>query len=501
MRARALAAPAAVAALTATALALRLWPFTEHRYGAYGNDEMVYFSAGAALLRGDLPYADYVFVHPPGIALLLAPFAAFGPGGFVAAKSAIAAAGAANVVLVAVAAWRWTGAVAGVVAAAVYATIAPSVLAGRTILLEPVLNGLVLGAGLLLVPPAGTPSRRRVALAGVLVALACLVKAWGAVYLVAGVVALAPARRAVLAFAGGFAAAAALLAAPWLLTGPGRVVHQVAGLQLDRPVVDTPLAERVTGALPLLPWLDASGAAALAIATVVGVAAAWALRTQGRAGRLWATACVAGILTFAVFPTFIAHYGDFTSAPGAIVVGAAAGAAWRRVRVGARAVAVSCAAIAVAVPATLLVESSRLRVFPGIDLVGDFRAVAARELAGGDCAVADSNGFAALVPRPPVYALFGGPLVDDRAAGHERGGRGSEEDLFAHAEPRDVAELRAATSRCRFVALVVPPHEHAWTAEMRAWFAAEFELRATGTSGWTLWERRGRTLSAARQRA
>src|SRR5262245_8156276 len=44
--------------------------------GIYHYDDGVYFSAAQHLIAGVLPYRDFVFVHPPGVILLLAPFAA-----------------------------------------------------------------------------------------------------------------------------------------------------------------------------------------------------------------------------------------------------------------------------------------------------------------------------------------------------------------------------------------------------------------------------------------
>src|SRR5687768_6746171 len=38
-------------------------------------DEGVYFSAAALLARGVIPYRDFVFVHPPGLLLVLSPAA------------------------------------------------------------------------------------------------------------------------------------------------------------------------------------------------------------------------------------------------------------------------------------------------------------------------------------------------------------------------------------------------------------------------------------------
>src|SRR5262245_66195881 len=55
---------------------LRVWPFL-----SFGNlwhvpvdyDDGVYFSAAALLAQGILPYRDFTFVHPPGIALFYLP--------------------------------------------------------------------------------------------------------------------------------------------------------------------------------------------------------------------------------------------------------------------------------------------------------------------------------------------------------------------------------------------------------------------------------------------
>src|SRR5689334_16965313 len=44
-----------------------------------GYDDGVYFAAGARLAHGSLPYRDFVLVHPPVIAELMAPFGALAP--------------------------------------------------------------------------------------------------------------------------------------------------------------------------------------------------------------------------------------------------------------------------------------------------------------------------------------------------------------------------------------------------------------------------------------
>lgn len=70
-----LAAPLFVACL---ALVLRLAPTLWHAgsWLALGRyDDGVYFGAAVALTHGQLPYRDVLLLHPPGITVLLAPFA------------------------------------------------------------------------------------------------------------------------------------------------------------------------------------------------------------------------------------------------------------------------------------------------------------------------------------------------------------------------------------------------------------------------------------------
>ena len=74
--------------------------------GILAYDDGVYYSAADGLLSGRLPYRDYLLLHPPGITLVLAPFAALGrlvgedPVGLAAARLAFMLLGATSAVLV-----------------------------------------------------------------------------------------------------------------------------------------------------------------------------------------------------------------------------------------------------------------------------------------------------------------------------------------------------------------------------------------------------------------
>ena len=72
--------------------------------GVQAYDDGVYYSASDALLSGRMPYRDYLLLHPPGITVFLAPFAALGrvfgdPVGLAAGRVAFMLVGTACAVL------------------------------------------------------------------------------------------------------------------------------------------------------------------------------------------------------------------------------------------------------------------------------------------------------------------------------------------------------------------------------------------------------------------
>ena len=96
--------------------------------GVLAYDDGVYYSASDSLLSGRVPYRDYLLLHPPGITLVLAPFAALGrlvgdSEGMAAARVAFMLVGALSAVLV----WRIASRVsprAGLLAGLFYARLA-----------------------------------------------------------------------------------------------------------------------------------------------------------------------------------------------------------------------------------------------------------------------------------------------------------------------------------------------------------------------------------------
>lgn len=175
LRERLKSADVHLAVLALAAFAIRARPLIG-RGGPWGfpvdYDEGVYFSAAGLLVRGVLPWRDFVFVHPPGVLLGWAPFAAFDVvRGFEVARFAACALGAANVFLLGQVVKLRVGHAAAVAAALLYATYPEAIGTERGPFIEPWLNLFVLLAG-------WCALKSRWAWAGALLGVAVWMKLW-----------------------------------------------------------------------------------------------------------------------------------------------------------------------------------------------------------------------------------------------------------------------------------------------------------------------------------
>ncbi|MBF5042920.1 DUF2029 domain-containing protein [Aggregicoccus sp. 17bor-14] len=299
-------------ALALVAVLVRAYPLL--RAGAWGlpvdYDEGVYFSASALLTQGVWPYRDFVFVHPPGLLLVLAPVSAWAravePGTvFALARWASVAVGGANVLLLGRLAWRAWGRAAGLAAAALYALHPVCVAAEHGVFLEPSLNlfGLLCaGAGL----AALQEGRRRVGLwAGVLAGGALSIKLW-ALAAVAGVLAAAGRRLRVGAFGAGLALALAVLVGPFALQAPGRFLEQVFAFHARRPP-DGDLSRL----LRMQEMFVGRGALGLALLAAVGALFAVRRWREDAAARFAFTGAVLTVGAFLAAATYWDQYNAF----------------------------------------------------------------------------------------------------------------------------------------------------------------------------------------------
>lgn len=311
-------------AITAVALVLRLARFVHAgaRTGIAGYDDGVYFGASVRLVHGSLPYRDFVFVHPPVIAEVFAPLAAFAPH---VSTVTLVFLGRLLTVLVSTATiplvgWllRDHGAVAVAVGCGTLAVHEIAVAITRATLIEAYLAFFfVLGLALLF-DRSTFAGPTRTFWAGVVLGVAIATKLWALVPVVVLLLVclrdLPRLRRLSL----GVVLGAVVPCLPFLLTTPGTFVHDVVVSQLTRTSTRVPIKERLADLLGLDALTEHRRTTvivvfvALIVMLVVGYAQYWRSVDRPGAVDLAVVGCtVATGLMFLVPSEFYWHYGGF----------------------------------------------------------------------------------------------------------------------------------------------------------------------------------------------
>ncbi|MFT4164126.1 MAG: hypothetical protein QM650_02670 [Microlunatus sp.] len=299
-----------------------------HAGGNY--DDGVHFAAALGLINGLLPYRDFLLLHPPGVAILLAPFAALSwligePDAVAVARLAWMLLGGVNAVLCTLA-LRPVHRLAGLLAGLCYALSPGAVYVEHTMLLEAPATTMLLAALVVtrLLGAEYTIRTRHYVVAGLLLGFSPVLKIWGVVPLLVMVVAIC-ARRGrrpgliTLGAAVGMCAAACL---PFFVSAPVQMWQMVIVAQVGRRRVDESPAERLTDLLGLRGWTPDptqwSVVLTLAIALLVLCLVLCLLRTELRA--IAALLVTHGALAMTT-PMWFVHYAGLTSAPIALAVG------------------------------------------------------------------------------------------------------------------------------------------------------------------------------------
>ncbi len=334
-----------VVLVVVVALALRLVPLLRGAglYGNAGYDDAVEYSAAVGLAYGRLPYQDFLLLHPPGLLLVLAPFAVLGryvgdPDAFALARLVFVGLGVLNTGLV-MRVLRPCGRLAVVAGGACYAVYFPNVATERTTVLEPVATTCVLVAVLLLRPGAGAVGDRPVSprallLAGALVGAAAGVKIWGVVVVgtLVGWALLSLGRRAGARLAVGSALGVTVVCLPFFLAAPTTMWQMVVADQLGRPPAALSLTRRLGMILGLTPLGAVGRATPVVVAAVVLLLVIAAAACTVRVGRLGAALLVTCTAVLVLTPSFFLHYAALDGAPLALVVGAGSAVLLHRVR-------------------------------------------------------------------------------------------------------------------------------------------------------------------------
>ncbi len=326
--------------------------------GDNGYDDGVHYAAADALVHGRLPYRDFLFLQPPGILLVLAPFAWIGslttdPAGDLAARLAFLMLGGVNAGLVTAICRRY-GWTAAIVAGGTYAVFFPAVYGERSTLLEPVGTFAVLLAILLARHRTARP-RLLMFLAGLPLGLAVCTKVW---YVVPAVVLAAFLGRRALFLLAGVATAAVVICLPFFLADPGAMFREVVLDQLGRPVSRTWTVYRRLESILGLSHIDEPTAASdvplwMFVVAVSASAIATALAFAMRGARLFPVLVVATTAIVLASPSYFPHYGNLVAAPLTICVGLATGRVTRMIRPRPMRAVVAAAVLLVVVAANL----------------------------------------------------------------------------------------------------------------------------------------------------
>lgn len=465
-------------------------------------DEGVYSAAASLLAQGQLPYRDFVFVHPPGLPYLLLPLGGLDPQqAFLGARFVMVAVGAACIALVGFIACRRWGLLAGAGGAAVYASFPEAVAAEHGVFLEPVLNLFCLVAVACWVHTDDRTKRVTwdgyALSAGAFAAAAFTVKLWAAFAIVAMLL-VPPTRdrakkyRALLV---GLVVTGLVLWLPVLIGAGTAVTDQVLLFQFGRPGDGAAtIAERLTSMVgsPLHPLqarhLAATALAGLGVIVIIG----W--RRHDRLGRIAVLWFGLAATAFLVSATYWDQY-NAALAPSMSLL-AAAGFSWvstalRRSGI-ARAACIGFLVVAALVTA-VSVRRSILEVTSRSDELAAVASDVQSLIPDSECAVAFEPQWLLSAGRLPVAGPDKVLSVDPYAAqlalirSRSQSEPASTSGAFADQPTED--GILESLSTCRYLLLGWRGH---WqlSADQQAWVTTHYrELPTTGPVD--IWVRRG----------
>jgi hypothetical protein len=252
--------PAVIIAATLLAVGLRLYDLSRPGYllGISEYDDGTDFGSAIRLVHGAVPYRDFIMVQPPGITLIMFPIALITKGmgtitGMAVARVFTALASAAAVPVAGLLV-RHRGLFATLVACGVLAIYPDSVLAARTVLLEPwLVLFCLLGALAVFDRDEVSGSWRRLLAGGVLFGFAGAVKVWAIIPVVVVLALTARRPRRAAAYAAGVALGFCVPVLPFALTAPTTFYRSVFIAQLVRnDVVRIPQGYRLQQILGLV---------------------------------------------------------------------------------------------------------------------------------------------------------------------------------------------------------------------------------------------------------
>jgi hypothetical protein len=482
--------------------------------GLHDYDDGVYFGASLRLLGGALPYRDFVLLHPPGIALLLAPCAALAHA--IGTREALAVArcltvlvAGLNCALVALAV-RHRGPLASLTAGLALACFPVAVAGDQTVLLEPYLAAACLAGTVLAFRDGELATGRRAIWAGVLFGVAASIKVWAVLPIAALALVCIGRRSSATRLGAGLLAGVAVPCLPFFLLAPSAFVHEVLVVQLTRGGGAAPygLVHRLGDLTSLAGWAGLVPSSALVVGVSVGlvvvVAACYAaIGSRLRRADLFVLV-TAALLVVAVLTSreFYEYYAYIPAVFVAAVLGVCAGGGLelagslveraRRTAPGAGHVLRSTAelrlvaslAVAVAAACLIPVDVGATHAYIAASGLADPGPVVDAAVPRGACALSDEGVVLVIADRyssarpgcPVIVDTFGTWLSADPAQPPPSAGV---------VVPQLAASWRHWLGTARWLVLSVPMSDYIpWTPALTAWFEAHYRQVANGPKAW-----------------
>lgn len=315
-----------------TAFSVRLYSLLHFggMLSVLGYDDGVYYSAANGLIHGQLPYRDYILVHPPGILILLSPFALLGrivgdSTGLIAARLAFMILGSITTVFIYLIA-RKLSLYAGLVAGFTYALWYPAIIVERTSYLEAI--GLFSIAVALFMIQKSDFSRRNYIVAGALLGLSTATKLWFAIpVIVIGVWLLIQRRikEAIIIYFTSFVTFLTVVSFFWIKAG-SKFIHLILFAQLNRSSATSNLASRISRIFNLETFstsIFTSNDKYLIFASIfICIILLARIILEHRIVSLWLLLFLAQIAILLKTPTFFQAYPSYIAPTFALLIGA-----------------------------------------------------------------------------------------------------------------------------------------------------------------------------------
>lgn len=331
--------------------------------GNQSYDPAVMYVASASFLHGLMPYRDFVFLHPPGVLLGMAPSvlvgSIFGDAvGLASARVGVILLGVGNATLVATLLSRY-GTPCMLLGGGLYAGWGALSYTEQEPLLEPFLiTALLVSLHLFRSRSQWAPLWM-----GMILGIATMVKVWTAVDLVMFAVVFLILRRFrdFGRFTLGAAIGGSAVALPFFASAPALMWEMVVTAQLGRPSGEVSLMARANafGPVPSIGHPAYKVMVALLLIALLAVSVllvfrGWSRRADSAEAieaAIWAGIALVHTFVILVSSSFYSHYAMFFAAPLTLVAGATLGWALERVDLNPRRVTAAVTAVVLLVAA------------------------------------------------------------------------------------------------------------------------------------------------------